>query len=200
MIPGPSGSRFAAGGVAGPIVFIGAWVGGSIVAGGGYSFIDDAISRLAATGSSTRPLMTCGFVGFGLGVGAFAAALRRSLRGPAWIAALGAAGSTILVAAAPLDHSTLVDRFHAAFAGAGYLALAATPLLAARHLVADGRVALARSGVVAGIVSAASLVVSLSPAPTGLFQRIGLTATDLWIIAIGVVLITARSTSTGATS
>ena len=47
----------AAGGVAGPAAFIGAWVAGGIRAKG-YDPLVDPISRLAASGAATRPLMT----------------------------------------------------------------------------------------------------------------------------------------------
>ena len=185
----------AIGGVLGPAAFVGAWVVGALTTDAEYSMIDDPISRLAAVGAPTRALMTAGFVGFGLGVSAFAWSLRRHLAGRAWLAALGAAGATLLVATAPLDRSEFVDRLHGAFAGTGYVALAATPLLAAPHLVAAGHRGVAAAGTVAGLVSAASLAASLTGLPTGLFQRVGLTATDSWIMATAALVLLGRVTS-----
>src|SRR5258708_7519274 len=73
--------RAAVGGLIGPAAFVGAWaLGGALKEG--YSPTNDAISRLAAIGASTRPLMTSGFVCFGIAVPAYALALRRRLRRP----------------------------------------------------------------------------------------------------------------------
>ncbi|MCU1401353.1 MAG: hypothetical protein JWN62_4462 [Acidimicrobiales bacterium] len=177
----------ALGGVVGPGAFAAAWViGGATKAG--YSPVHDAISRLAAIGSSTRPLMTGGFIAFGLAVPVYATALRRFVDGPAWITAAATGISTLAVAAAPLEHSTTLDHWHAVFAGLGYVTLAATPLLAARPLAAAGHRNLARFGVAAGVVSAISLALTTSGAPTGLFQRLGLSAGDVWLAASGIAI------------
>jgi hypothetical protein len=178
----------ALGGVIGPVGFIGAWVVGSAVDGGSYSPIDDAISRLAAVGSDTRGLMTAGFVVFGLSLPAFGWSLRATLPGRAWLAAAATGLSTLAVAATPLDHSAMVDRLHAISAGIGYVTLAATPLLAAAPLLARGHRRLALCGVAAGIASAIALALGLTGLPTGLFQRIGLTVGDAWIIAAAVAI------------
>ena len=47
---------------------------------------------------------------------------------------------------------------------------------------------LAAAGVVAGAVSAIALVLTTTGLPTGLFQRIGLTAADIWIAASGLAI------------
>lgn len=183
----------ASGGVIGPSTFLAAWVGGGMLSGVAGSSIEDPISRLAAIDAPTRWLMTAGFAGFALGVSGFALALRFDLGGPSWTAAAVAAGSTLLVACAPLDHSLLVDRLHGLFAGVGYLAVSATPLLAARRLLQRGQSGLAAAGVVSGVVSAAALAASLLGAPAGLFQRIGLTVADAWIVAMALsVMLTPR--------
>ncbi|MGY6500990.1 MAG: DUF998 domain-containing protein [Acidimicrobiales bacterium] len=172
----------AIGGIVGPTAFVGAWVVGSAIADG-YSLLEDPISRLAAVGVDTRPLMTGGFVVFGLSLPLYAAALRRSVEGPAWIAAATTGIATLAVAATPLDRSATVDAWHGVAAGAGYLTLVAVPLLAARPLFRSGHRTLAGAGVVAGAISATALVLTATALPTGLFQRIGLTVTDLWIVA-----------------
>jgi hypothetical protein len=174
--------------VIGPTGFIGAWVVGATVTSVPYSSIDDAISRLAEVGADTRWLMTAGFVTFGLSLPAFGWALRATLPGPAWIAASATGLATLAVAATPLGRSELVDRLHGLFAVTGYATLAATPLLATPTLLAMGHRRLAVSGVAAGTTSAIALALTASGLPTGLFQRLGLTVTDAWIIAAALVM------------
>ena len=173
------------------MAFATAWAIGGVTKAG-YSPVHDAISRLAAIGSSARPLMTAGFIAFGVAVPVYATALRRAVDGPAWITAALTGISTLAVVAAPLEHSTTVDHWHAVFAGTGYVTLAATPLLAARPLAAAGHRGLARFGVGAGVVSAISLALTTSGAPTGLFQRLGLTSGDLWLAASGIAIAAGR--------
>lgn len=188
--------RLALGGIVGPAGFVTAWV----VAGDrapGYSPSEDAISRLAAVHATTRPLMTVGFVLFGVGVPLFGLALRAALGGRAWVAALAAGLCTLAVAAFPLDAGA--DAIHAASAVLGYVALAATPLLAAGPLGHGGRTSAARASTVAGSTSAALLALSLLGPAHGLLQRAGLGATDIWILAMAVALMRGRSDPDGPT-
>ena len=186
------GWRLAAvGGVVGPAAFIGAWVVGSATKVR-YSPVDDAISRLAAVGASTKPLMTSGFVVFGIGVPIYATALRRALGGLASVTAAVTGLATIGIAALPLERSAAVDKWHGAAAGIAYLTLAATPLLAGRTLRERGHRRLAALSGLVGVVTATSLVSSLTGLPTGLFQRIGLTAGDLWIMVSATTIIVRR--------
>ena len=181
----------AIGGIAGPAVFIGAWaVGATRIPG--YSMVDDAISRLAAVHAPTRVLMTTGFVGFTIGVGAFSVALRHHLPGRAWMAAATTAAATLGVAAFPLDHSSTVDTLHGAWATLGYVSLAATPLLAAGPLRTAGfpRVAVASRGVAA--FSGACLAGTVAGPAHGLFQRLGLSATDVWLAGAACAILTGR--------
>lgn len=182
----------ALGGILGPSAFIAAWVAGATVTARTFSSVDDPISRLAAAGSDTGGLMTAGFVVFGVAVPIYAWALREAVGGPAWIAATATGLATLGVAATPLDHSDVVDRLHGLLAGFGYLALAATPLLAARPLLAAGHRHLGVGAVVAGVVSAVALAATVLDVPSGLFQRVGLTATDGWIVASAVAILTGR--------
>lgn len=181
----------ALGGLAGPVSFVGAWIIGSAIAPA-YSVIDDPISRLAAVGADTRLLMTAGFIGFGLGLPVYAVALRRTVAGPAWVAAVATGLATLVVAALPLDHSARVDTWHGIAAGFGYVTLAATPLLAARPLWRTGHRRLARLGGAAAAVSGVSLVLASTRLPTGAFQRLGLTTADVWIVASAVAMFTGR--------
>jgi hypothetical protein len=177
-----AGSRTAlAGGVVGPAAFVGAWAVGGLIADS-ESPVDDAISRLAAVGATSRPVMTAGFLVFGAGMAAFAVGLRSALRGRAWVAALAAGGCTIGVAAVPLDNGH--DGLHGALAGAGYVALLAVPLLAARPL-GRGRTV----PVVVAFAAGACLVASVATSgPNGLFQRLGLTLLDVWVAGAAVHL------------
>lgn len=178
----------ALGGVIGPAGFIGAWAAGAAVTSVSYSSIDDAISRLAAVGADTRWLMTAGFVTFGVALPVFSAALRSIVPGRAWIAAATTGVATLAVAATPLDHSDTVDRLHGLAAGIGYVTLAATPLLAARPLLAMGHRRLANAGVAAGAVSALALALTTTALPSGFFQRLGLTVSDVWIVATAIAI------------
>jgi hypothetical membrane protein len=181
----------ALGGVFGPAAFVTAWtIGGAVKHG--YSPVEDAISRLAAVGAETRPLMSTGFVVFGAGLVTYASALREVVDGPAWVAAAGTGLATIAVALAPLERSSALDSVHAAFAAIGYITLAATPLLAARPLVRLGHRALAGCGVAVGAIAGVSLALTTSGLPTGLFQRIGLTSGDAWIIASAIAIASGR--------
>ena len=126
--------------------------------------------------------MTVGFVTFGVGVPMFAIATRV---GVGWTTAVATGVATLAVAALPLDRSASVDTWHGVAATIGYVTLAATPLLSAPRLRCGQR-RLARFGVVCSAVSATALALTSTGVPTGLFQRIGLTAGDLWIMAAAV--------------
>ncbi len=175
--------RAAWGGVLGPVAFVGAWAIGGTITSREYSPVLDTISRLAAIGADTRPLMTTGMIVFGLAVPVYGVVIRRAVPGPAWISAVIAGVATLGVAALPLDHSSLVDSLHLVAAGVGYVALALVPVLARSGLIASGHRRLAMFGSVAAIVAGASMVTSLVVDQSGLFQRIGLTSGDAFLVA-----------------
>lgn len=157
-----------AAGVVGPTAFVAAWA----IAGArrdGYSPIEDAISRLAELGASSRPLMNAGFVTFGVAVPTFAVAARQALGPPATAALVVAGLSTLGVAATPLGPGP--DTAHGVFAGIGYVAMAAAPVLADR-----------RRGALVSAIAAASLVATTVGPAHGLFQRLGLGVVDAWIV------------------
>jgi hypothetical membrane protein len=181
--------RFLAlGGVVGPVVFVASWaLCGATTSG--YSSVEGAISDLAAVGASTHVAMTISFVVFGIGVVAFGFALREALDGPAWLAAIVTGACTIGVAATPL-HGWSGDIVHGAFAVVGYAAIVALPLLAASPLAATGHRGWARTSVLAAAVSAACLVATSNGAAHGLWQRLGLTVADAWIVVTATYLVT----------
>jgi hypothetical protein len=136
--------------------------------------------------------MTAGFFVFGIGVPIYATALRQALGGLASVTAAVTGLATIGIAALPLERSTAVDTWHGAAAAVAYLTLAATPLLARRPLRERGHRRLAALSGLVGAVTATSLALSLTGLPTGLFQRIGLTTGDLWIMASATMIIVRR--------
>ena len=174
----------AVGGVVGPVAFVTAWsaLGASTP---GYSPVDDAISRLAASGASSRIGMSAGFGVFGVGMTLYAGALRSALPGPAWVLAVATGVATLGVAALPLQTS-MGDAPHHVAAAIGYATLAALPPVAGRSLARQGRQGPARWSTVTGAVSAACLLASTLGPAHGLFQRAGLTVVDAWVVASAV--------------
>jgi hypothetical protein len=175
------------GGVVGPAVFVAAWgVLGATRAG--YSPVEDAISRLAETGTATRPAMTAGFVVYGVGLAGWAVALRDGIEGPAWVPAALCAVATFGVAAVPLRPDA-PGTLHAAAAVVGYAGLAAAPLMASVGLRAV-RPAAARASVAVGALTAGLLAASAVGLPAhGLTQRAGLSAGDTWVVLSSVWLL-----------
>jgi hypothetical membrane protein len=182
-------------GIAAPTAFVSAWLLGGLQADD-YSPLREAISDLAREGAETRPLMTSGLVGFGLLLPVWAPVLGRQLRSRSVRNAAMVAGlSTLGVALLPLtrDGETTQDTLHAVAAGTGYLAMAATPLLAAGPLRRLGDERAAASSVVVGAVSAAALVGTLLlDERGGGLQRLGLGVVDLWHVAAAAWVLRAR--------
>jgi hypothetical protein len=154
----------------------------------GYSALHDPISELAAVHASTRVAMSAGFVVFSAGMGLYARALRSELPGPAWVAAATTGASTLAVAALPLHNSSTVDTVHGICAGTGYVTLAATAGLSAVPLARLGRTRWARFAAGAGVVSANSLALTLEGSFGGFFQRLGLTAGDVFVVASAIAI------------
>jgi len=192
----------AAAGVVGPCVFIADWAILGTRAKD-YSPVSDAISELARMHASTRPAMTAGFLVFAAALPTYAVALRQSLPGHAWKFAAANGVATLGVAAFSLGTPTFGD-IHGAFAGLAYASLAATPVAASVALRRAGHKALARTSIAAGLLCAAALVTSVAgPGHVhGVFQRIGLTIGDVWIIAsaIGMMRVATPTPRDDATS
>lgn len=132
--------------------------------------------------------MTLGFVVFGIGVIAFGVALRETTPGAAGVAAMVTGLSTLGVAAFPLG-SPAMDKAHAVFAVIGYVALASTPLLAAGPLHRSGHLGWARYSAVTAFVVAACLLASAFASSNGLWQRLGLTTGDVWIVLTATAML-----------
>lgn len=182
----------AAAGVIGPCAFIADWA----ILGArarNYSPVSDAISELARLHAPTRPAMTAGFLVFGAALPTYAIELRSSLPGPAWRFAAANGVATLGVAAFSLGTPTAGD-IHATFAGLAYASLAATPIVASAALLRRGGQrdkALARTSIAIGLACAAALVTSVvGPDHVhGLWQRIGLTIGDVWIIVSAISML-----------
>ena len=179
-----------------PTSFVGAWLVGGLMADG-YDPLSDAISRLAAEGAPTRLLMTAGLVAFGVLVPVWARVLGDRLGSPALRRVVATAGlAALAVALLPLtrEGGTLQDALHTVAAGIGYVAMAATPLVAAPLLRRRGHSHAAAASVAVGILSATSLVATLvvgedGTVGSGGFQRLGLTVVDAWhVVAATAVL------------
>jgi len=176
----------------GPAAFISAWIVGGAQTPD-YSAVYDAISRIAAVDAPQRVTMTAGFVVYGLAVSAGSIALRRSLLHRTWPLALINGAATIGVALTPLDRSDLVDTLHGVTAGTGYVSIALLQLASAAPLRASGRPRLAAAATAMGIATAACLVGTTVTDANGLFQRLGLTIGDVWLVATGIGLFRAVS-------
>ncbi len=176
------------GGLVGPVVFVFDWalLG---MARAGYSPVHSAISRLAALGASTRPAMTFGFLVYGLGLLGYAAALRLSVPGAAWLFAVGTGVTIFGVAAFPLGRPTS-DAVHGVFASVGYVCLTAVPLAVSVPLMAKGHRTAAVLSALAGAVTGGFLLATAIVGPAhGLTQRIGLTVGDTWVVISAVILL-----------
>jgi len=193
---GPFDRIRSAGLIVGPAAFISAWVASGALTEG-YSPIRDHISDLAAIDAPTRPLMNLGFTAFAVAVGLAASPMRRHLGTPAAVVLGANAVLSIGIMLAPLGHSEQSDRIHGVVAGLGYLALAGTAPSAA-PVLAKRRTTLAAASAAVGAVSMASLVASLAfNEQSGFWQRVGITTTDAWLIAMGLLAVAASKRDPG---
>ena len=173
--------------IVGPAAFISAWVAAGLSTPG-YSPRRDHISDLAAIDAPTRSVMNLGFTAFAVAVGAAIMPTRRIVGTPA-AAVLGAnVALTIGIMLAPLGRSADGDRAHAIVAGVGYLALAAAAPSAAPTLARRSR-RLAMASIGVGMASMACLGLSLVRRESGFWQRAGITATDAWMIGMGLLAV-----------
>jgi peptidoglycan/LPS O-acetylase OafA/YrhL len=144
--------------------------------------------------------MTVGLVAFGVLVPVWAVVLGRVLSSPAVHAAVVVAGvATLAVAALPLTREPggTQDLLHALAATTGYVAMAATPLLAAGPLRRRGHRTAAAASTAVGVLSAACLVGTVAlGSGSGALQRAGLGVVDAWhVVAACWVLLAARPSS-----
>ena len=172
----------AVGGIAGPVAFVTAWA--ALGAGAsGYDPTRDAISRLAALGAPTRPAMTGGLLALAAGMGLYGVAVRlcppRGRQpGPGWLLPVANGVATVAVAALPLGGRN--DGAHGVAATLGYITLAAVPAVVGRRPLS----------MAIGLVSALCLVLTvLADDRDGLFQRLGLTIAQAWVVVSALALL-----------
>ena len=168
----------------GPAAFVAAWALLGATAEG-YDPTRQAISRLAALGAPTRPAMTAALVILGAGMVLYGLAVRP---GRWWPVAVVNGLATFAVAALPLGGR--YDTAHGWAAAAGYVTLAAIPLVAARRG--------ARLPVVVGVACAACLLASVLVTRDGLFQRLGLTIGHAWVALSAITLVRSPTSSSTA--
>ena len=174
-------------GIAGPVAFVGGWLVNGLRTDG-YDPLREAISQLAREGAPTRSSMTACFLAFGVLVPIWAPVVARELRVPALRPLVTVAGlATVAVALLPLTREPggTQDALHTVAAATGYVAMALTPLVAARGLRGAARTA----SVAVGLVSAAALVATLVAEESGGFQRLGLGVVDLWHVAVATAVL-----------
>lgn len=172
----------SAAGIVGPLVFIADWATLGATASQ-YSPINDAISRLAETAAPTRAAMTTGFLVYGGSLVAYGVSSRSWLPASARALIAGTGLATFGLTAFSLDAAGQ-GTIHGVFAALGYATLAAAPLLTARALSPNPEERLwARASAGAGVLSATFLIASAVAPVHGLWQRVGLTVGDAWVIA-----------------
>jgi hypothetical protein len=182
----------ASGAIWGPGLFITAWLIGGLTVPG-YSPVEDHISSLAAIGAPSRMLMSVGFAAYAVGVGTAAWPLRRVI-GNGASTALGCNALLVFgVLLTPEGISSAVDLLHGGFAFLIYLSLALVGPLAGPTFRRSGLRGWAIASLAVGAVTAVSLWISFEETRSGLFQRIGLTTTDLWLMALGIAFVTSQS-------
>jgi hypothetical protein len=179
----------AAGAIWGPGIFILAWVLGGFMIDG-YSPIDDHISSLAGVNAASRMVMNAGFVAYVAGVGSAAWPLRKVIGNGASVALFLNALLVLGVLFTPDGLSSTADLLHGGFASLLYLTLAFVGPLAALSFRRSGLISWTIISMVVGAITAMSLWLSLGEVRSGLLQRIGLTATDLWLMAVGIAYVT----------
>ena len=142
---------------------------------GGYDPTRDAISRLAALGAPTRPAMTAGLLALAAGMGLYGVALRPR---PMWLLPVANGVITLAVAALPLGGR--FDGAHGGAAALGYVTLAAIPAVVGRRPLS----------IAIGVVSALCLLLTiLADDRDGLFQRLGLTVAQAWVVVSALALL-----------
>ena len=189
-MPRQRGRWLVGGAIWGPGLFIGAWILSGLLVGG-YSPLEDAISDLAAVDAPTRAMMSFGFAAYGIGVGTSAWPLRRFVGKPGAIALGLNAALTLGVLLTPIGRSSDTDLLHTMFAALAYVSLALVGPLAAPALQRRG-FTLPMLSLVVGLVTIVLLSRSLGKTAPGLFQRLGLTTTHVWLMSIGFAVVTRR--------
>lgn len=128
--------------------------------------------------------MNAGFLIYSAGVAAAAFGLRALIGAPSAVALGINAAATLGVWSTPLGESIQIDRWHLAFAASGYAALVLAAGLASVRFRRQQKARQALIALAVGVVTATSLLAVLAGTWNGLFQRIGLSTSDIWLIGL----------------
>ena len=90
----------------------------------------------------------------------------------------------------PEGISSDIDFLHGGFASLVYLSLAVVAPLAALTFRRRGLSHWAIVSFAVGLGTTAFLIASNRAATSGLFQRLGLTTTDIWLMVVGIAFLT----------
>ena len=117
---------------AAPVLLIGGWTVAARLQPGSFNAVADTISALAARGAADRQVMTLALAGTGTCYILTGLALRPAAW-PGRLILMGGGAATVLVAANPQPGGGGNSPAHVFWAAAGFVALAAWPLAAARR-------------------------------------------------------------------
>ncbi|MES2208869.1 MAG: DUF998 domain-containing protein [Chloroflexota bacterium] len=173
------------GAIWGPGLFIIGWlIGGFLYPGA--TLANTHISSLAAVNAPSRLVMTIGQVAMAAGIAASAFPLR-SILGLGAAYGLGLAAISLAAIIATPDGSVPDQGFvHGGFAVLFYAALISVGGLAARHLRSGGFKVAGILAIVVALATAVFLWSSLGETASGLYQRLGITTTSVWLMAVAL--------------
>jgi hypothetical membrane protein len=183
-----------------PVLLVGGWTVAAALQPGSFSQVADTISALAAYGAADRWVMTAALLGVGACYVLTALALRPAAApGRLLLAAGGVA--TVLVAANPETAGRGGSWPHTLAAAAGFIALAAWPLLSRRGpsapaLLRPAACAAASAVLVALLVWFGAELIS-GGGQTGLAERMLAGAQSLWPFAVILTSYHSRRRATG---
>lgn len=187
-----------------PVLLVGGWTVAAALQPGSFSQVADTISALAAYGAADRWVMTVAFLGVGACYFITALALRPAATPGRLLLVIGGV-ATALVAANPETAGRGGSLAHTLAAAAGFIALAAWPLLGRRR--GPSAPALLRPAACAGAstVLFALLVwfgveLSTGGGQTGLAERMLAGAQALWPLAVSLTCYRSQPRPEGATT
>lgn len=168
----------------------------------GYDPVEDAISRLAEIDAPNRWIVSSGMVAFGVCALAFSSVWRDDH--PSGAAALAAAGlSSLGVAAFPCTEGCpgpgeFTDTAHGVVEGVHYFSFALAVALSAWEAGRLGRIRYAGwSRLAAGAGGVLLLLHAAGLGSNGLFQRLGLTTLDAWLVSSALYALRMRARALG---
>lgn len=145
-----------------------------------YDEVQEPISRLAQTHAPYRPVMVVALLAVGLVLPVWGWVLARELHLPALRVVATTSGTGVVgLTLVPLDEDEAV---HSLFGLAVYVSFSLLPLLGCR---AVRSVRVRHGSRLLGVLTALAFALSVQGVCTGLFQRLGLTAVQVWLVGLG---------------